>query len=50
MRLIAKSTLVKFWSQPASADSKGGLQSWHDEVVKASWKTPQDVKETVNEY
>jgi mRNA interferase HigB len=44
MRLIAKSTLVKFWSQPASVDSKGGLQSWHDEVVKASWKTPQDIK------
>ena len=45
MRLIAKSTLVKFWSQPQWADSKGSLQSWLDEVIKASWKTPQDIKE-----
>lgn len=45
MRLIAKSTLVKFWSQPENADSKCALQSWHDEVTKASWKTPQDIKE-----
>ncbi len=45
MRVIAKSTLVKFWSQPNYADSKGGLQSWHDEVTKANWKTPQNVRE-----
>ena len=45
MRVIAKSTLVKFWSQPEYADSKGALQSWHDEALKASWKTPQDIKE-----
>ena len=44
VRLIAKGTLVKFWSQPECADSKASLQSWHDEVVKAGWKTPQDVK------
>ena len=45
MRLIAKSTLVKFWSRPECADAKGGLQSWHDEVLKADWKTPQGIKE-----
>lgn len=45
MRVIAKSTLVKFWSQPAYADSKGALQSWHDEAIKADWKNPQDIKE-----
>ncbi len=45
MRLIAKSTLVRFWSQPECADSKGSLQSWIDEVLKANWKTPQDIKE-----
>ncbi len=44
MRLIAKSTLVRFWQQPECTDSKSSLQSWHDEVAKASWKTPQDVK------
>jgi mRNA interferase HigB len=45
MSVIAKSTLVKFWSQPDYADSKGALQSWFDEAVKATWKTPQNVKD-----
>lgn len=45
MRVIAKSTLVKFWSQPEYADSKGALQSWIDEAVKANWKIPHDIKE-----
>ncbi len=45
MRVIAKSTLFRFWSQPEHADSEGSLQSWHDEASKASWKTPQDIKE-----
>ena len=45
MRLIAKSTLVKFWSQPEFADSKASLQSWLDEVLKADWKTPQNIKD-----
>jgi len=43
MRVVAKRTLVKFWSQPGCADSEGPLQSWHDEANKASWKTPQDI-------
>ena len=46
MRVIAKSTLVKFWGRPECADSKGALQSWYDEAVKASWKTPQDIEES----
>lgn len=44
MRVIAKSTLVKFWSAPGCADSKGALQSWYDEAIKASWETPRDIK------
>ena len=44
MRVIAKSTLVRFWGKPECADSKGALQSWYDEVLKANWKTPQDIK------
>ena len=44
MRVVAKSTLVKFWSQPEFSDSKGGLQSWLDEAIKANWKTPQSLK------
>lgn len=45
MRVIAKSTLIKFWRQPECADSKGALQSGYDETIKANWKTPQDIKE-----
>ena len=45
MRVIAKSSLVTFWNQPEYADAKGGLQSWYDEAVKTSWKTPQNIKE-----
>lgn len=44
MRVIAKRTLVKFWSQPSYADSQGALQSWYDEAIKADWKTPQEIK------
>jgi mRNA interferase HigB len=45
MRVVAKGTLVKFWSQPECSDSKGSLPSWFDEAIKASWKTPQHIKE-----
>ena len=44
MRVVAKSTLVKFWQRPECADSKGALQSWFDEASKADWLTPQDIK------
>ncbi len=44
MRVIAKSTLKKFWEQPAHADARGALQSWHDEALQAAWQTPQDIK------
>ncbi len=45
MRVVAKSTLVRFWSQPGCADSQGALKSWYDEAIKASWRTPQDIKD-----
>lgn len=44
MRVVAKSTLVKFWERSECADSKGALQSWFDEASKADWLTPQDIK------
>jgi mRNA interferase HigB len=44
MRVIAKSTLVRFWNRRGCADAEAALQSWHDEALKASWKTPQDIK------
>lgn len=45
MRVIARSTLVKFWSRPEFADARGALQSWYDEALKADWRSPQDLKE-----
>lgn len=44
MRLIAKSTLKRFWEQPGHADAQGPLESWHDEVRQARWSSPQDIK------
>lgn len=44
MRVIAKSTLRKFWKRPGFQDAKGPLESWYDEAIKAEWKSPQDVK------
>lgn len=45
MRVIAKNTLVRFWTQPDYADSRGALRSWYDEAIKANWQTPQDIKD-----
>ena len=44
MRVIAKRTLARVWSEPAYADSKGALQIWHDETIAVHWTTPQDIK------
>ncbi|MEI8363576.1 MAG: type II toxin-antitoxin system HigB family toxin [Betaproteobacteria bacterium] len=44
MRVIAKSTLARFWCQPDYRDAEGALKSWYDEAVKANWITPQDIK------
>ncbi len=43
MRVIAKSTLKKFFEQPAY-DAKGSIESWYEEATKANWKLPQEVK------
>ncbi|MFK3722732.1 type II toxin-antitoxin system HigB family toxin [Pseudomonas monteilii] len=47
MRVIAKSTLVKFWELPEHEDAKAALESWHDIALKASWRSPQDVKNQI---
>ena len=44
MRIIAKSTLRKFWEQPRYADAQGPLASWYDEAAQALWTSPQDIK------
>ena len=42
MRIIAKRTLRAFWMQYPKA--KGPLEAWHQEVARANWATPSDVK------
>ncbi|WP_457676387.1 type II toxin-antitoxin system HigB family toxin [Thiolapillus sp.] len=45
MRVIAKRTLREFWlSSPRYQDSKGPLEAWHSEALKANWRSPQDIK------
>jgi mRNA interferase HigB len=45
MRVIAKSTLKKFWQRPGRSDARGALESFHDEAMKAQWTSPQAVKD-----
>ena len=45
MRVIAKSSLKKFWDRSGCGDARGPLHSWYDEAVKAIWASPQDVKD-----
>jgi len=42
MRIIAKSTLKKFWERYPDAEQP--LKAWHDEVKKAEWDSFQDIK------
>ncbi len=44
MRVIAKSSLQKFWERPGCGDARGPLHSWYDEALKAKWRSPQDIK------
>jgi len=44
MRIIAKRTLRRFWELHNYSDSRGPLEAWHSESIKANWKTPQDIK------
>jgi mRNA interferase HigB len=45
VRVIAKSTLKKFWHRPGCGDSRGPLESWYEEALNASWTSPQAVKD-----
>ncbi|MBI1771122.1 MAG: type II toxin-antitoxin system HigB family toxin [Burkholderiales bacterium] len=42
MRVIAKKHLIAYWEK--HPDAKSPLQAWHDEAIKAQWKSPQDIK------
>ncbi len=43
MRIIAKRTLREFWKRHPK--SKGPLEAWHQEVVRADWATPTALKQ-----
>lgn len=42
MNIISVKTLRDFWA--ANPDSEQPLKAWVDEVRKADWKTPADIK------
>ena len=45
MRIISKRTLREFWaSVPQFSNAKSPLEAWYEEVSKATWNTPQDIK------
>ena len=45
MRVISKRTLREFWeSSPQYEDVKSSLEVWHGETLRATWKTPQEIK------
>ena len=44
MRIVSKRTLREFWEQPQYSDSQGQLEAWHEEVLKADWSNPQELK------
>lgn len=45
VRIIAKSSLQKFWERPGCADARGPLHSWYAEAINATWRSPQDIKD-----
>jgi mRNA interferase HigB len=42
VRIIAKRTLRAFWKRHPKA--KGPLEAWHQEVARADWATPSEIK------
>ncbi len=42
MRVIAVKTLKFYWESYPEAEQ--ALLSWHEEIQKATWKTPNDLK------
>ncbi len=45
MRVIARSTLKKFYETPNYGDSKESLEAWYHEAKRASWNSWADIKE-----
>ncbi|MGC0951016.1 type II toxin-antitoxin system HigB family toxin [Pantoea agglomerans] len=45
MRIILIASLKRFWEAHNQAEQPLRLRAWVDEVSKAQWKTPQDIKD-----
>jgi len=43
--IIANSSLQKFWERPGCGDARGPLHSWNVEAIKATWRSPQHIKD-----
>lgn len=43
MKIISVKTLRDFWA--VNPDAEQSLKAWVDEVIKADWKTPAEIKE-----
>ena len=44
MRIIALSTLKKFWESPSYVDAKEPLLAWYRLTINADWASPADIK------
>ncbi len=42
MKIISVKTLKDYWEKFPQAEQP--LKAWHDEVIRADWKTPGDIK------
>ncbi len=42
MRIVALKTLREFWAR--HPDAEQSLRAWHEEVNRAQWRTPADIK------
>jgi len=43
MNVISKRTLIKFYEEHSQA--KSALEVWHSDARKATWNTPDDIKQ-----
>ena len=44
MRVISKKTLREFYKNPNYKDSKGAIEAWHSEAMRAKWLSPNEIK------
>ena len=44
MRVIARKTLMKFWTRPGCGDAEQPLRAWFHEAKKADWSSPAEIK------